>query len=158
MLFRSVRPDRLSEEVRRAGEGRGRADVLGAAAITRYEESLAEAFECFFAGPRWHASMRRAVCRTAVTSARSLLDAASSGLGRSREVSNRLRPLPTVSAVRVLCAVARRASSLKRLHVLEERRERVATDRHGRDKSTLRELSAGCQSAFSVVQIGRAHV
>lgn len=62
---------------------------------------------------------------------------ASSGLRPSRVAFNRLRPQPSVP-VRVLLAVpyGRRARSM--LHVMMNRREGVATDRHGEQEKTLR--------------------
>jgi hypothetical protein len=72
-----------------------------------------------------------ALCATVVTSAWSLATAASSGLGPSREVSNRLRPLPTVPVLRVLLTVPWRRRVRSMLHVIMNRRGGVAIDRHG---------------------------
>ena len=62
-------------------------------------------------------------------------DAASSGLRPTREVSNRLRPFPTVSALRALLAVPWRQRARSMLHAIVDRRGGVATGRHGRMKS-----------------------
>jgi hypothetical protein len=103
----------------------------GAAAIARGEESHAEAFECFFRRPSVARLGAVALCATVVTSAWSLATAASSGLGPSREVSNRLRPLPTVPVLRVLLTVPWRRRVRSMLHVIMNRRGGVAIDRHG---------------------------
>lgn len=144
-----VRSDRLSEEVRRAGDGRGRADVLRAGAIARCEESLAEALEVLFPRPSVARFAAVALCATAVTSAWSLATLPRVALGRLGRSPIRCDPYQPFRWFRVFRAVAREASSLKRLHVLCGRRGGVAMDRHRRDKSTLREFSAGCQSALN---------
>jgi len=83
-----VRSDRLTEEVRRAGDSPERADVPGAMAIARCEESLPEPLNAFcrrLLGGAFRCG--GTICQTAVTSAWSL-EAASSALGPSREISN----------------------------------------------------------------------
>jgi hypothetical protein len=62
-------------------------------------KSLAEAFGAHFPGSRWPVSTRRAIRRTAATSAWSRCASTSSGLRPSRVVSCRLRPYPTVPVV-----------------------------------------------------------
>ena len=77
-----IRSDRLTQEVRRAGDSLERVDVHGAAAIARCEESLAEAVEEFFRRPAVARFSAAAVCRTTVTSAWSLLMLPRVALGR----------------------------------------------------------------------------
>jgi hypothetical protein len=76
-------------------------------------KSLASPDDMVFPAHRWCASVRLASCRTAGTSVWSLVQLPQvSGFRPSREVPNRLRPLPTVPGW--LLAVALGASSVKR--------------------------------------------
>lgn len=99
------------------GDGRGRADVLGAVAIARCEESLAEALEVLFPRPSVARFGSVALCAAAVTSAWSLATLPRVALGRLGRSPIGCDPYQPFRRLRALRAVARGASSLKQLHV-----------------------------------------
>jgi hypothetical protein len=105
----------------------------------------------FFAGPRWRAWVRRASVPNRSHERVVAVDAARVALGRLGRSPIGCDPYQPLRRLRVLPAVARGANNLKQLHVLGKRREGVAIDRHGRDRSTLREFSAACQSVPKIV-------
>ena len=141
---RSAVPDRAADSVRMsaheghpgAGDCPVRVDVpvtLGRALVTR--KIARRAFSVDFPGPRWCASLRLTLSRTAVERSRVVCRC----LEWPQAVSGFLKSaatLPTVP-VRALLAVpcGRRARSV--FHVVLDRRGVVATDRHI-DKSRLR--------------------
>jgi len=98
-----IRAEAISvrSDLRQVGEGVGALRMCASAssllrvAMRRHlvvRKSLAEACNVVFPGSRWRASLRLAMCRTAVTSAWSLGAAALSGLRPSQAVCRRLRP------------------------------------------------------------------
>lgn len=129
------------EEVRRAGDSPEHVDVQWRCGDSSWRGIAHTAFERFFCRPSVARFVGGGAMRDRGNERVVAGDAASSGRGPSREVSNRLRPLPIVPALRVLLAVPWRRRARSMLDVVVNRLGGVATDRRGRDDLTLREVS-----------------